>query len=124
MRLQVGGDRGEKSCSAVGNGTQAVTVAMICPKTKGKKATFFIKELPMPKFNRLGPPTARHILSVAGALEREFHELSDEQVTRLLHYADDYAYRRPSSVGDSRGRRWHAYLLRRANQAETRGVAT
>lgn len=78
----------------------------------------------MPKFNRLGPATAQHILSVAGALEREFHELSGEQVSRLLRYADDYAYWRPTRLADSRGRGWHAYLLRRASQAETRKVAT
>ena len=80
----------------------------------------------MPKYNHLAPATAKHILSVAGALERDFQRLSREQVSRLLIYADEYAYadRQQSGVADARGRRWHAYLLRRASQAETRGVAT
>ena len=78
----------------------------------------------MAKFNHLGPATARHILSVAGALERDFQQLSGEQVSRLLRYADEYTYRCRSSDAGSRGRGWHAYLLRRANQDETRGVAT
>ena len=78
----------------------------------------------MPKYNHLGPTTARHILSIAGALELDFQRLSSEQVSRLLTYADEYAYRPLSGVAGSRGRRWHAYLLRRASQTETRGVVT
>ena len=78
----------------------------------------------MAKYNYLGPATARHILSVAGALERDFQRLSSEQVSRLLIYADEYAYRRPGNAAGSRCRYWHAYLLRRASQAETRGAAT
>jgi len=78
----------------------------------------------MPKYNRLGPATARHILSIAGALERDYHQLSSDQVSRLLRYADEYAYWRLSNIASSRGRSWHAYLLRRASQVETRGAAT
>jgi hypothetical protein len=69
------------------------------------------------EYNRLAPFTARHILVVEDALERDYHELSSDQVTRLLSYADQYRYPRPSNEG-SRGSRWHAYLSRRAAKAE------
>jgi len=75
----------------------------------------------MAEFNRLAPFTARHILMVAGALERDYSELSPNQVTRLLVYADQYCYPKPSNAAGSRGRYWHAYLLRRAAKAETHG---
>ena len=71
------------------------------------------------EYNRLAPFTARHILTVEDALERDYHELSSDQVTRLLSYADQYRYPKPSNEG-SRGSRWHAYLSRRAAKAETR----
>jgi hypothetical protein len=74
----------------------------------------------MAEFNRLTPFTARHILLVAGALERDYRELSPDQVTRLLTYADQYRYPKPSNAPGPRGRYWHAYLLRRAARAETR----
>lgn len=72
----------------------------------------------MAEFNRLGPLTAAHILKVVGALERDFDELSQDQVTRLLIYADQYGYRKLSNAAGTRGRNWHAYLLRRAAKAE------
>ena len=74
----------------------------------------------MAEFNRLAPFTARHILMVAGALESDYRELSPDQVTRLLIYADQYHYPKPSNAAGPRGRYWHAYLLRRAAKAEMR----
>ena len=74
----------------------------------------------MPEFNRLAPFTARHILMLAGALERDYRELSTDQVTRLIIYADQYRYPKPSNAAGPRGRYWHEYLLRRAAKAETR----
>jgi hypothetical protein len=60
------------------------------------------------------------MLMVAGALERDYRKLSPDQVTRLLVYADQYRYPRPSNAVGPRGRYWHAYLLRRAARAEMR----
>jgi hypothetical protein len=74
----------------------------------------------MAKFNFLGPQTAKYILSRAGALDVDFDALSRDQVSRLLIYADKYEYRKPSNAAGSRARYWHAYLLHRAQQAETR----
>lgn len=74
----------------------------------------------MARFNRLPPFTARRILMVAGALELDYRELSLDQVTRLLIYADEYRYSRPSNAVGPRGRYWHAYPLRRAARAEAR----
>ena len=65
----------------------------------------------MAEFNRLAPFTARHILMVAGALECDYRELSPDQAKRLLIYADQYRYPKPSNAAGSRGRYWHAYLL-------------
>jgi hypothetical protein len=93
-------------------------------KDEGQESYFHQGITPMAKYNHLGPATARHILSVAGALERDLHQLSGDQVSRLLSYADEYSYLRLNNVAVARGRSWHSYLLRRANQAETRGVAT
>ena len=126
------GRRGVVNCvivSGVGAGSadlrgmREMAAAMICPKTQGRKVTF-LGVTSMPKYNHLGPTTARQILSVVGALEGDFQRLSSNQVSRLLSYADEYGYRTPSGVAGSRGQRWHAYLLRRASQNETRGVAT
>jgi hypothetical protein len=103
-------------------GMWAMSVAMIFPKRTGKRG-LSCGITHMAKYNHLGPATAKHILFVAGAVEPDFQLLSSEQVTRLLIYADQYAYRPSRSVADSRCRAWHAYLLRRASQAETRGAA-
>jgi hypothetical protein len=91
-------------------------------KDEGQNSAFHYGIMSMAKYNHLGPATARQILSVAGALERDFQRLSSEQVSRLLIYADEYEYRRLSGVAESRGRRWHAYLLRRASQTDSRGT--
>jgi hypothetical protein len=77
----------------------------------------------MAESNRLAPFTARHILMVAGALECDYRELSPDQAKRLLIYADQYRYPKPSNAAGSRGRYWHAYLLRRAAKAETLPLA-
>ena len=74
----------------------------------------------MAEFNRLAPFTAQHILVVADALERDYRELSPDQVTRLLIYADQYRYPKPSNAAGPRERYWHAYLLRRAAKVKAR----
>jgi hypothetical protein len=70
------------------------------------------------EFNRLAPFTARHILMVEDAFERDYRELSSDQVTRLLSYADRYGYPKRSNAAGARGSRWHSYLSRRAAKAE------
>ena len=74
----------------------------------------------MAEFNRLAPFTARNILIDAGAVDRDYRELSPDQVTALLREADKFRYRKPSNGAGPRGRYWHAYLIRRAAKAETR----
>jgi hypothetical protein len=92
----------------------------ISHKTAGLARTPALVRIVVAEFNRLGPITARQILMVAGALERDYPELSSEQVRRLLLYADQYRYPKPSNAAGPRGRYWHAYLLRRAAKAEAR----
>ena len=57
----------------------------------------------MAELNRLAPFTARRILLVVGALEREYREIS-----RLLVYAnaDHCRYPKPSNAAGPRGGNW------------------
>lgn len=43
---------------------------------------------------------------------KDFHALSSGDVLALLAYADSYGYRAPKNANGSRGRYWHAYLVR------------
>lgn len=60
----------------------------------------------MAELNRLAPFTARRILLVVGALEREYREISPDQVTWLLVYADQCRYPKPSNAAGPRGGNW------------------
>lgn len=62
---------------------------------------------------RIDSDTAADILSRCRA-RGDFHALPSAAVESLLGEADSYGYRKPRNANGSRGRYWHAYLVRRA----------
>lgn len=55
--------------------------------------------------------TARSILGACNA-NHDFHAMPSSDVERLLHFADDHKYRKPKNANGSRGRYFHAFLMR------------
>lgn len=66
---------------------------------------------------RVDRTTARNILAQCGApLDSDFHTLGRGVVCALLDSADLLGYRKPRNANGSRGRYFHAYLVRAAQQ--------
>jgi len=68
---------------------------------------------------KLEPAIAIEILNGCDARDQDFHALGSETVDALLAYADEYGYRKPRGANGSRGRYWHAYLVRQAVKSGT-----
>lgn len=56
---------------------------------------------------------ARQILIKCQA-QGDFHRLPSTTVEQLLDYAEEHKYRKPRNANGSRGRYFHALLVRRA----------
>ena len=66
---------------------------------------------------RLNRHDALNILGRLGMKpDSDFHALNSEQVDRLLAEADKAKYRKPRNANGSRGRYFHAYLIRSASK--------
>jgi hypothetical protein len=65
----------------------------------------------------ISPETAREILRRTHSVGRDYHALPSSVVCELLEYADEMKYRKPKNANGSRGRYFHAYLVRRADAA-------
>lgn len=51
-------------------------------------------------------------------LDMDFHALNAEQVDSVIAAADEYRYRKPKNANGSRGRYFHALLVRASNRNE------
>ena len=59
---------------------------------------------------------ALNILTRYAIPQDDFHTLSSAQVDSVLAAADEYGYRKPRGANGSRGRYFHAFLLRVAKR--------
>ena len=67
--------------------------------------------------SKINKATAIEILNFARTNGKDdFHTLNSSQVSVLLEFADEFKYRKPKNANGSRGRYFHAYLVRIINR--------